>query len=165
MSGPEWTYVAEYYSMKNKPTKLRAVYRSRTHPSGAPEDYIFSKGGWKPTSNLIGIRMGYGEHETFDIPEDEAEKLTGDMRRGALEALRKGVADVVEILRSEGLSERAAEIAALYESISGGPHIEEQLHDLVSHTGFPGTLVDEDTIIRYNQARRAVVSTTQASQR
>lgn len=160
----EWTYVAEYSSMKNTPRTLRGLYRSRPRSNGVPEDQIFTKGDWRPTGNLIGIRMGYGDHDAVDISEDEAERLTDGFRRSRIEALRAGVADMVEILRGQGLSERAAEIEALHASMAGGPHIEERLHELASTTGVPDGIVDEDTIIRYNRAQRAVVHSTRATQ-
>lgn len=161
----DWTYLAEYYAAKNRPTRLRAVYRSRPREGGGFEDFIFTKNGWRPSANPAGIRLGYGEHLVTEIPEDEAERLTQEIRDRRLEMLRAGVEEMVEILRAHDMAARAEQLQALYDSRAGGPHIEEQLYDLATDTSVPPGVRDEDTILRFNRAQAAVQGMTQESQR
>lgn len=160
----EWTYFAEYYTHKNRPTRLRAVYRSRPR-QGGHEDHIFTKGGWKASPTLGRIRSGLGDHETVRISEEEAERLTDEIRRERQELLRDGVAELTAILREHGMAERAGQIESAYESISGGPHIEEQLYDLVTDTPVPDAVQDDEVVVRFNRAAEIVQQMTQESQR
>jgi hypothetical protein len=168
----DWTYFAEYYTHKNRPTMLRAVYRTRPRQGGTGgtrsagnDDFIFTKGGWRPSPTFGRIRLGLGDHEAVEISEDEAERLTEQIRRERLELLRAGVADLTAILRRHGMTERAEQIEVAHASISGGPHIEEQLYDLVTDTPVPDSVRDEETVVRFNRAAEVVQQMTQESQR
>lgn len=165
----EWKYLAEYYAASGKLGELRAVYRTRPMESvpGAHEDFIFTKGGWKPTPNLRGIRTGYGEHEVFDVTDAQAQQLTDGIRRERTEAVRKGVEELVALLRMNGFAERAQELESTYRQIGTDPDAEARLHDLVSagSSPFASRPEDVDGRIKFNRTREIVTQLTAPSQR
>lgn len=143
-----WDYVGEYCTERGRPDRFRGVFRTRTHPDGYPEDYVFTGTEWKPTSALSIARGGRADNDFRDLTPAEAEQFIADKRQRLEQALARAVHVLLRALEDHDRPEVAERVRATYAAVRAGTAPRTDLHAL-----FPEIALDDDAYVDDKEAR------------
>lgn len=144
-----WSYIGEYHTERGLPDRLDAVYRTRAHPDGYPEDYVFTGAEWKSTSALSIARGGRADNDFRALTPADAEKLIAEERQEHNQTLARAVHVLVRALEDHDRLEIADKVRAIYTAVRAGTAPRGDLHALFPEIVLGDLAYPDDADARY----------------